>query len=327
MVVLLAGCTTPIRSDYPAKVAEMKKAFRFEAMQAGLDEPHVAVISPTNLLDEDLTFEILWDPPEGNKLAVFPMTTDVKLRPGESRQISFKADRHLANAEPPWCWCRMLMNGKAIDEGRANIAVYKVGYYFDGNEPPPKETELRIDSVSQVVLWRNNWKGIADCSATGWLMRNDKGLTFRAEVNDDTLIVTNARPWENDGVEIFMDTRPECSRGTSSYGKGVFQAIATPASGTNPASIAFFPDRETSAVSGATVTSDILPGRGYSIEVFLPFDGFTTNHFKPGDQFNFSFGVDDADQGKRKDQLMWSGSSHNGFDAAAFGRMSPFVKQ
>ena len=128
-------------------------------------------------------------------------------------------------------------------------------------------------------------------------------------------------------MELYFDVRPVGERGKETYTKGVFQIVAAPATDDNIFStIAFYPHSSISSVPGTRITSTVLPNKGYRLEIFLPFKGLKSNHHQPGNTFNFTFGVNDADGNGHKTQIMWSGTGQNYADARLFGRLSPSIE-
>jgi hypothetical protein len=59
-------------------------------------------------------------------------------------------------------------------------------------------------------------------------------------------------------------------------------------------------------------------GAGYRLRIVLAPQAFDA---APVAEFNFDWGVNDADRAKRESQLMWSGTRDNWGDARGFGRM------
>ncbi len=264
-----------------------------------------------NHTDSPVVLEIKW----GQAEWIDPQTVEAEIRAQQTASAVFTASvpQDVENA-PTLSW-KLTAGNATIGEGEEKLHVARSGLYAESEEQVEK-LALLIDAPSQVVSGGQSWKSAEDCSARAFVNRLDEGIRVTVEVTDPQLWTRSENPHENDSVEIYFDVRPSPERGrTRGYTKGVFQSICVP----GREEIVFFP--ENAGVPGATVVSQVSPSQGYRIEVFYPFTGFAENHFVPEGEFNFDVGINDAGGGKRRLQMMWSGTDRNWGDPRWFGRL------
>lgn len=311
-----------VRAGIQEQCAELTRAFALEPVVSGSEEPYKVSFNVTNPFDKELVLALAWDKNTDGTCPADPSGVGLMLQPGESREAAFSMDLGKAIGQPV-LRRTLLLGGELLDRAKQVLPIARRGFYTSGPDRPSDSFLMRIDGPGQVVLGSDKWTGIDDCSAECWIRKVDDGLTISAHITDDVMHTASTSPWENDSLELYLDVRPDETRGQASYGTGVVQMIIVP-DATNPAAsqISFFPDKNKSAIPGATVETEILQN-GYRFVVFLPAEGLKANHFLPGAQFHFSFGMNDADAATRESQLMWSGTSQNCTDTSVFGRMSP----
>jgi arylsulfatase A-like enzyme len=193
---------------------------------------------------------------------------------------------------------------------------------FDAEEA----IKIFIRDSSQVVLGEENWYGPKDCSTHGYLNRSTGGLLFTIEVYDDSVKTGNAKPFQNDGVELYFDFRPPRLRENNFYQKGVFQAIILPDPGENQiAPIEWYPKSYDSGIPGTLAYTE-LRDSGYVVQVSIPYSSLKRNHYWPRTHFYMDIAVNDADTGIRESQIMWAGKVDNYLNPHNFKDVS-FEKQ
>lgn len=171
--------------------------------------------------------------------------------------------------------------------------------------------QLELKDSSQVVIGQDKWTDTSDCSGKVYINNPGNGLLITVEVTDDSVRTGNEASYQNDGIELYFDLRPERLRNRNLYEKGVFQAVIIPQPGEkNKAPISWYPEFYNSEVTGATAFTQLLP-TGYIIQVFLPFSSLKMNHYWPRENFSFDIGINDADILNRESQMMWKGKSDN----------------
>ncbi|HHH75651.1 MAG TPA: hypothetical protein ENL03_01340, partial [Phycisphaerae bacterium] len=177
---------------------------------------------------------------------------------------------------------------------------------------------IELTQPGQVVIGPEKWNSAADCSGQATVTQSDEGITVIVKVTDDKIWTKSETTHRCDSVELYFDVRPAKSRGGSDYEKGVFQLVIVPGLGKKPDRMSFHfgSGSHDPQVEGVKSSSKRLKGKGYQMEIFLPFAGFKRNHFIPTKTFNFDLGINDADTSETESQLMWAGTDVNYKDAS-----------
>jgi hypothetical protein len=327
IVVVERGKTHPqdvARAEVAHAVTRAARSVRVEGtLFAGGEGPVEFTLPVENPLDTEAVFELDWE--EGEDVAeVRPASVLLVLPSGAERAVAFAADLTDPELRRPALSWRIEREGETLAEGQSVLPVARRGLYSLGAEGGAPETLLALGSRSQITSGGESWQGPADSSAEARVTRTDAGILVEVAVTDDRVRADGDRPWQCDSVEMYFDLRPTETRGKGRYEKGVFQLIAVPDVGREGrTALHFFPGKDR-GVPGRRASSEVTAA-GYTVEVFLPAEGIERRHLVPGDEFNFDFGVNDADaEAKRETQLMWSGTGKNHRDPAAFGRLRPF---
>ncbi|HCE46094.1 MAG TPA: hypothetical protein DET40_21325 [Lentisphaeria bacterium] len=205
--------------------------------------------------------------------------------------------------------------GKTEASGKIDMPVkgYRFSICGEKEQEPGK----------QVVLGRKKWTGPKDCSAEGIIGMDDNGITVTVDVRDDSLVACYDTLYDDDGLDLYFDFRPEDKR-NDTYEKGVFQITAVPFFyDAAPNSFKFFKGGKDydSSVKGVTIKSAPLGDKGYRMQVFIPFEGLAVAHFLPKDSFKFDLAVNDADEEGRDHQIMWHGTTNNWNTPRNFGEI------
>jgi gliding motility-associated-like protein len=145
-------------------------------------------------------------------------------------------------------------------------------------------TKIPVGSIS----------GAADLSATYQTMRDATNLYILVNINDDVVRFDGGNPWDDDGVEVFIDMGNDKN---TSYGANDFQYAFVWNSGIT--------EYKHNATSGVTFGQASKAG-GYIIEIKIP---WTTLGGAPnnGDLIGFDVHVnDDDDGGGRDSKIAWN---------------------
>jgi len=178
-----------------------------------------------------------------------------------------------------------------------------------GNYASSPMTKLPVGTIT----------GPADLSATYKMMRDANRLYLLVDVTDDVLINDGTQPWEDDGIELFIDMGN--SKATV-YGANDFQYAFV--YGAVSATASEYKNSPASMV-GVTVSKGTKVG-GYFMEISIP---WTTLGGAPadGDLIGFDIGVnDDDDGGTRDSKIHWYDATDNAFhDPSYFGTVKAAV--
>jgi hypothetical protein len=141
-------------------------------------------------------------------------------------------------------------------------------------------------------------RGAQDISANVHCVWDDQKLYIFADITDDILIADSSTIWDDDGVEIALDGN--ANRGCcDAYDHQVTVAV--------DGRIADF--GVVGSIPGVQSAVGIRSG-GYVVEVAIPFYWFLPGLPTIGTTAGFDWGLNDDDDGGRRDKhLLWAGSS------------------
>lgn len=144
-------------------------------------------------------------------------------------------------------------------------------------------------------------------------------LVITVAVTDDTLRVDNkGAPYENDCVELYLDTRSAPRQGAPYYSRGVALVFVVPAPG-NPR-ITWVTKKPTPRSWARFAIDSGWRQGGYVVELRIPHEALLEEDGTPLPCLGFDVAVDDADTSRgRETQLVWAGSSRNYLSPAGFG--------
>ncbi len=189
-----------------------------------------------------------------------------------------------------------------------------------GAEVMQTTTAPTIDGI-QDALWNNyvaiplNQGAIAapDLDGTYRIAYDANNLYFLFDVTDDVLVQDGGNPWDNDGVEVFIDIGND-KAGT--YGADDFQYIFQYNNEPNFDELQHSP----ASLTGVTFGTNATAG-GYIIEASIPWTTMATGTPTPGSFLGLEVKLnDDDDGGAREDELAWADGTFSAWNnTALFG--------
>jgi len=121
--------------------------------------------------------------------------------------------------------------------------------------------------------------------------------------------------WSADGIELFLG-----SENLEDNGPMLFSDLQILIGAGRDGQIFVSNHRSTQGIVSAVVPA--ADGKGYTLEVALPWKVLGVDKVTDGMKFRFDLAVDDSSNGKdRQAQLMWSGSHRNSSDRGAWGEL------
>ena len=142
-----------------------------------------------------------------------------------------------------------------------------------------------------------------------------EGLDFRIKVRDDKRGDYEAKtPWEGDGVELFIDSRPFTGLDKGIYNDHVFRVFANPATKSHKASLSTSANLDSSAIRWNIKEN----GADYEVSILIPWKSLKLN--APAD-LAFDIAVNDSDENKRISSIPWSGNDDNHKHRFNFGTL------
>ena len=160
--------------------------------------------------------------------------------------------------------------------------------------------DMKIDQYQQA------WQGATGVAKALW---DEENLYVLIQVQDDILDDTNANPWEQDSVEIFVDQNNAKTPYYEDEGDGQYRVNFKNEASFNPDSIA---EGFESAVS--------VSGSNYTVEVKIPLNTITPSK---NTKIGFDVQVNDAKNGARISAVAWNDASGTGYmDTSVFGELT-----
>ena len=142
-----------------------------------------------------------------------------------------------------------------------------------------------------------------------------EGLDFRIKVRDDKRGDYEAKtPWEGDGVELFIDSRPFTGLDKGIYNDHVFRVFANPATKSHKASLSTSANLDSSVIRWNIKEN----GADYEVSILIPWKSLKMN--APA-TLAFDIAVNDSDENKRISSIPWSGNDDNHKHRFNFGTL------
>ncbi len=242
---------------------------------------------------------------------------------GESRMARFTLQVDALAETLPFCEWTATAGGATI-RGQAAVLA-RAGGHFGRNPEEAARHPLVCARPDQAKSFGGAWGGLRDCSASAWVARTPDGLRVQVAVTDDVLCGGASEPWNNDAVELHFDFRPAGKRIKERRTDGCIQVIAVPALAPEmPGQVVCFGPAKPLSVPGIRLESARCEG-GYTVEVFVPWDGLRAVGATPTDgELIFTYAVDDADvSGVLKQQVRWGGQDADHQRPGLWGRLLP----
>ncbi|MFN3404255.1 MAG: sugar-binding protein [Cytophagaceae bacterium] len=164
-------------------------------------------------------------------------------------------------------------------------------------------------SLTRTPVGPANITGPADLSATYKMTYDANNLYVLVDVNDEDLRNDGGDPWDNDGVELFIDKGNDKN---PTYGANDFQFAFV----YNNTSVVEY---KHNATAGVTYANAVKTG-GYAMEIRIPWSTIGGAPV-PGEQIGFDVHVNDDDGGGTRDsKIAWNDANDNAYHSpAAFG--------
>lgn len=172
---------------------------------------------------------------------------------------------------------------------------------------------------AHLSLGATEWQGAADLSATLWLGYDATTLRVRVDVRDNT-ISGSAAPL-GDGIELYLDLRPDATRGKPFHSKQCASLFLSPPPEGTRAKVTTLPsDQPAAGLLQLSADYAVIPG-GYRMTLDLPRALLDEVGGRRVTALGFDLAVDDADAAQRKAQLMWLGRADNYVNLRRLGEL------
>jgi hypothetical protein len=258
------------------------------------------------------TVTLTWSAADGWFAAGVPAPETVTLPAKANVTHSYRINPSEPQAQAPVLTleCKLDLNGQTTQR-TAKIPVPVIamldvprisGITIDGDladwgSVPVTTTNTR----TRVTYHPEAWTGPDDSALSTRLGCDDKALYLAFDVNDEDIVARGAEAWEQDGVEVFWDPRPDGQRTAQFQGPCRHLMIPVPKSpGKTEVSVLPAGSIKSESLSVACVRR---PG-GYVVELAVPFeaiaDGFRPS---PGRTLYFEAIVNDEDTAGAKNTM------------------------
>ncbi len=174
-----------------------------------------------------------------------------------------------------------------------------------------------------LVLGKHLWQGPDDLSARFRVSTSDQHLLVEVEVTDDQVTVAGLTdPSRGDSVEVYLDLRSRKGEGRPVYSENVLALQVLPPEETGGRvrwrNMHDLPDDLRSLeVTGALGTE------GYQVVAQIPLSAIQARRGEDWGGIGLDVGVNDADGGTRKSQMMWIGTADNYLNPAYLAGVYP----
>lgn len=177
--------------------------------------------------------------------------------------------------------------------------------------PGAEDASWRALDARALVLGAHLWRGEDDLSGRFRALLSGDHLRVDVEVTDDQMTVADlADPSRGDSVELYIDLRSQEEQGRPVYSEDVLALQIIPPR--QPGAQvrwrnmhALPPDLAALRVGGERTPA------GYRVSVGLPVAAIEARRGQDWGGVGFDAGVNDADGGTRRTQMMWMGTAEN----------------
>ena len=184
------------------------------------------------------------------------------------------------------------------------------------------ETWHALDADA-LVMRTHIWQGDDDLSGRFRTALTDDALRIDVEITDDEITVANLmNPSRGDSVEIYLDLRAREQQGRPIYSEDVLGLQIIP-----PIEVGAQAQWHNMHALPADLTDLRVTGRlsvsGYRVTVELPLAAIEARRGEDWGGIGLDVGVNDADGGYRKTQMMWAGTADNYVNPACIAGIYP----
>lgn len=187
-------------------------------------------------------------------------------------------------------------------------------------EDPAAVPLARSLNATALVAGAEQWMGPADLQAAFRAAADDENFYLSVRVWDDVpSFRRNLAPFDNDGIEVFLDLRPLPHQGKPFFDENVLLLYVNPGKAKTKWQTLEAAPNDLRQISVAS----FLQPDGYLVDLAVPLAFIKKRTGEPLDSIGFDLAIDDADlTGHRETQMMWAGRADNYLDPSQFGALS-----
>jgi len=174
-----------------------------------------------------------------------------------------------------------------------------------------------------LVMGTHLWQGDDDLSGRFRTVLTDDALRIDVEITDDEITIADlVNPSRGDSVEVYLDLRARGEQGRPVYSEDVLALQVIP-----PTEVGGQAQWRNMQALPADLTDLRVTGRlsvaGYRVSVELPLAAIEARRGEDWGGIGIDVGVNDADGGYRKTQMMWAGTAENYLNPACLAGVYP----
>jgi hypothetical protein len=178
----------------------------------------------------------------------------------------------------------------------------------DGKLDEWKSLPIACVRPAQIREDRSAWKGPADGSFKIAVEHDEKFVYVAVQVTDERIVThENKPPWEQDGVEIRLDARPDPAR-SQGTGEGEFDEfifVAMPPAESPQKTSIFQKHRLTPGVQAACVRASGQRDGAYAAEIAIPVEYLNERQKGPWKQLRVNVALNDVDDASGTNSQLW----------------------
>jgi len=257
--------------------------------------------------------------PDG-ALRVSPEALEITVAPesAEVRELAVEASTPLEATEAP----TVTMNWEATYDlpGRnpARLAGSSAVGLAVASDCPRRRAPVRVDgnlgeweelpfvcsAPRQILLSPDTWHGPQDCSFRFAVEHDEEHLYVALEAQDDrSFLDADRQPWQQDGVEVRIDARPEphrsAGRGGGEFGEILLIALSP---GETPDRMVYY--ERAQMPPGVEAVCTRTPG-GHVTEIAVPVRYLNEKQGREWEAFRLNIAVDDFDGPQDAGAQLW----------------------
>jgi len=187
-------------------------------------------------------------------------------------------------------------------EAARNISRRTTPVTVDGKLDDWKQLPFVVDKPGQIRLDPASHTGPDDLTFRFGLEYDDEFLYIAIQADDDRRVLDARKEvWEQDGVEVRLDARPQNQWGRGMEFDDYLCILLSPPAEPGAAMLVYRPTIIAPGVKYICVNTD----RGHATEIAIPLAYLNEKQGKPWQNLRFNIAVDDYDPGDKGAQAWW----------------------
>ncbi|MFH1570499.1 MAG: sugar-binding protein, partial [Gemmatimonadota bacterium] len=153
---------------------------------------------------------------------------------------------------------------------------------------------IAVTQPAQVDVAPDSWTGPADCSWRFGVEEGPEYLYIGVEVTDERQVYKGQAPWQQDGIEVRLDARPDPERSANRGDDDAVHVFIGLSPGRTPEAAATYMPEVLDSLGVLAASRPTAKGCNY--EMAIPLRYFVERQGKGWDRFRLNIAVDDFDE-------------------------------